>query len=298
MIDLYNPEELRAEIPMVVARANATLHRDDPRRITTDELQKESVDNQRPRMRRVMGDSYEQLDLHHARLRSFRNILVLTTFFLVLLLSLVIWFVNANPAFIPFCFPREIPSTDLTVIKGTVINGMHCPTQSGDETQPTGSDILVVALLGALGGAASATLSIRNLKGTSSPYDVPVALAFLKVPFGVLAAILGLIAVQGNFVPGLSRLDSQGQILAYALILGVAQQSLSRLLDKKAQELLEGLPGGGKVEPRPPGPGKLERQADEAQGKSSDEVVPAQRSRRIVYSFRRRPHAVRSGAVE
>jgi hypothetical protein len=256
MIDLYSPAELRAEIPMVVARANATLHRDDPRRITIDELQKESVENLRPRMRRVVGDSYEQLDLEHAQLRSFRNIVLISACFLLLLLILTVSFVTTHPTFIPFCFPGEpLPNAS------TVIQATHCPTSSGLRAAPTGSDILVVALLGALGGATAATLSIRNLKGTSTPYDVPVALAFLEVPLGVLAAILGLVAVRGNFVPGLSRLDSQGQILACALIFGFAQQALSRLLDKRAQDLMEGLPGGTNVEPRPRGEGKLEIKA-------------------------------------
>ncbi|MGM9474511.1 hypothetical protein ACS5PJ_21280 [Pseudarthrobacter sp. YS3] len=258
MIDLYSPAELRAEIPMVVARANATLHRDDPRRITIHELQKESVENLRPRMRRVVGDSYEQLDLEHAQLRSFRNIVLISARFLLLLLVLTVSFVTTHPTFIPFCFPGEQSPNAPTVIQAT-----HCPTSSGPQAAPTGSDILVVALLGALGGATAATLSIRNLKGSSTPYDVPMALAFLKVPLGVLAAILGLVAVQGNFVPGLSRLDSQGQILAYALIFGFAQQALSRLLDKRAQDLMEGLPGGTNVEPRPPGEGRLEIGASE-----------------------------------
>jgi hypothetical protein len=204
-------------------------------------------------MRRLVGDSYEQLDLEHAQLRSFRNIVLTSACFLVLLLSLAVVFVYYNPTFMPFCFPG-----DLTPDAPTAPQTTHCPTTSGPQAAPTGNDILVVALLGALGGTTAATLSIRNLRGTSTPYDVPVALAFLKVPLGVLAAILGLVAVQGDFVPGLSRLDSQGQILAYALIFGFAQQALSRLLDKRAQDLLEGLPGGTNVEPHPPGEGKLE----------------------------------------
>jgi hypothetical protein len=114
-----------------------------------------------------------------------------------------------------------------------------------------------LSLFSELWAALAATLSIRNLKGTSTPYDVPVALAFLKVPLGALTAILGLIAIQGNFVPGLSVLDSQGQILAYSLVFGFAQQMLSGVLDKRAQTLLEGLPRGKATEPAPPGPGKL-----------------------------------------
>jgi hypothetical protein len=101
---------------------------------------------------------------------------------------------------------------------------------------------VVVALMGLLGGALAAALSIRNLRGTSTPYDVPVALATLKVPLGAFTAIVGLVAIQGEFVPGLSALDSQEQILAYALILGFGQQVFTRTLDRKAQDLLEALP--------------------------------------------------------
>jgi hypothetical protein len=58
MVDIYDKNQLRAEIPLVVARANETLHRDDPRRITVEDLEAESVESLRPRMRRVISDSY------------------------------------------------------------------------------------------------------------------------------------------------------------------------------------------------------------------------------------------------
>ena len=64
----------------------------------------------------------------------------------------------------------------------------------------------------------------------------------LKGPLGAFTAIVGLVAIQGDFVPGLSVLDSQEQILAYALVLGYAQQVFTRLLDQRAQTLLSGLP--------------------------------------------------------
>jgi hypothetical protein len=133
-----------------------------------------------------------------------------------------------------------------------------------------------VAALGALGGALAATLSIRNLKGTSTPYDVPVALAFLKVPLGAMTALLALIAIQGDFVPGLSVLDSQGQILAYALVFGFAQQAFSRLLDQRAQTLLEGLPGGTGTEPDPVGASRPEPPVAREPAGTSAGVPPAE----------------------
>ena len=118
---------------------------------------------------------------------------------------------------------------------------------------PHGNDIVVVSLLGLLGGALAAAVSIRNLRGTSTPYDVPVALSLLKVPLGAFTAIVGLVAIQGDFVPGLSALDSQQQILAYALVLGYGQQVFTYTLDRRAQTLLDGLPA--KDGSAPPGGG-------------------------------------------
>jgi hypothetical protein len=238
LFDLYTDDELRAEIPMVVARANATLHRDDPRRMTVAEMNALPQKRLRPRMRRVVGDSYEQLDLEHRQLRSFRNIVLMAAAFLLLSVAVTLYFVTTHPTWLPLCF-------------GSATNGQSCPSGQGANVHPTWADILIIAGMGALGGAFAATLSIRNLKGTSTPYDVPVALAALKVPMGALTAILGLVAIKGGFVPGLSDLDNQSQVLAYALLFGFAQQALSRLLDMRAQDLLEGLPGGEATAPLP-----------------------------------------------
>ena len=249
MVDLLDEDEVRAEIPMALARAQSTLRRDDPRLMDAEQMQADasrpgSVNRLRPRLRRLIGDSYEQLDLDHAQLRSFRNILLLAALSVFILVVAVVVIVSRYPTWIPLCFPKEVVAATNVTTQG----GLNCPTGSG-VSSPRHADIGIVAILGALGGALAATLSIRNLKGTTTPYDVPVALAMLKFPLGAFTAILALVAIQGNFVPGLSVLDSQGQILAYALVFGFAQQAFTRLLDQKAQTLLEGLPGGTATEP-------------------------------------------------
>jgi hypothetical protein len=108
MVDIYDKNQLRAEIPSVVARANETLHRDDPRWITVEDLEAESVESLRPRMRRVISDSYEQLDLEYARLRSFRNMLLTAAFFVIVLVVVTLFVVNQKPWLVPLCFPNEL----------------------------------------------------------------------------------------------------------------------------------------------------------------------------------------------
>jgi hypothetical protein len=152
---------------------------------------------------------------------------------MTILTATTVILVSQTPTILPLCFPAD----------GVADSGdplLNCPTGS-NVLAPSGDDILVVSLLGLLGGALAATVSIRNLRGTSTPYDLPVALSTLKVPLGAFTAVLGLVAIKGDFVPGLSALDSQEQILAYALLLGFGQQVFTMTLDKKAQSLLNGV---------------------------------------------------------
>ena len=234
MIDVYDDAEIEAEIPAAVARSQQTLHRDDPRRALVDALGVQAVARQRAFLRRTIEDAYDALDRQHERIRSFRNIILLLAVCIAVLVGITIVAVASRPSIMPLCFAADGSSAD-----GVLLN---CPTGT-DVRSPSSEDIVVVALLGLLGGALAAAVSIRNLRGTSTPYDVPVALAWLKVPLGAFTAILGLVAIQGDFVPGLSALDSQQQILAYALVLGYAQQVFTYSLDRRAQTLLDDLPG-------------------------------------------------------
>ena len=134
---------------------------------------------------------------------------------------------------------------------------------------PRSGDVPIVALMGLLGGALSATFGIQKLRGTSTPYAIPVALSSMKLPAGALTAIVGLVLVHGEFVPGLSELDSQGQILAYAVVLGVAQHLFTRFVDRRAETVLNSLPS--KDGSTPTG----ERPARATEGKETPDVVHA-----------------------
>ncbi len=168
--------------------------------------------------------SYAATDAQYARLRSFRNILTAVSIaVLVVAVGLagmgLLW-----PEALQLCFG---PAADRV-----------CPTGSAS----TGKDAIVIEILGAAGGALAAVLSVRRMQGTSTPHSVPLALALLKLPFGALTAILGLVLIHGRFVPGLTNLDTSGQILAYAIALGVAQHAVTALVDRKGHELLAGIP--------------------------------------------------------
>jgi len=254
MVNLYTEPDLFAEVPGAVARAQATINRDDARCIAASDLQALPLPRRRARLRQLVEDGYEAVDQQHAQLRSFRNIVLMSAVLFTLLVGVTVAVVSMNPTVLPLCFPHQVTAAGNTIVESR----LNCPSRS-NTSSPSGGDVWMVALMGLLGGALATSVSIRNLRGTSTPYDVPVALAMLKVPLGAFTAMVGLVAIQSGFIPGLSVLDSQQQILAYALILGFGQQVFTRLLDRQAQTLLSGLPSKDVAErpepaPRPTGP--------------------------------------------
>jgi hypothetical protein len=101
----------------------------------------------------------------------------------------------------------------------------------------------LVLVVGLAAGAFAAALAVRGMKGTCTPYGVPVAIALLKLPAGALTALFGTLMLRGAFIPGLSALDTQGQIIAYAIVFGYAQQVFTRLVDSQAHTVLSGSTG-------------------------------------------------------
>lgn len=227
LVSLYDDAEVDAEVPDAIARVEAGVHRDDPRRLAVRSLaDMRSGPRKRAALRRAVTIGFEAVDRRHAQVRSFRNIVLLTSLLVTALMAAVGVVLTLSPEAVPLCF-KDAASP------------LACPSGGSD---PGPLDIWVVMLLGLLGGALAAAVSIRTIRGTSTPYDVPVALACLKVPAGAATAVAALIFIRGEFVPGLSALDNQEQILAYALVFGYAQQLLTKLIDRQAQDVLDAVP--------------------------------------------------------
>ena len=251
LVDLYDETEVESALSDVLAKIQQ-LGRDDPRRLRAESLTTMKPGEARRRvLRNSLDAAYGAADAWHRRQRSFRNIIVLATAGITVLLVLVGLLVFVNPSYMPFCFenvqqaegaqaaalPASVPGEAVTAFRTT-----SCPTGETNDRGPAPADIVIVMLMGLLGGSLAAAISIRNVQGAGTPYDIPVVLATLKVPTGALTAIAGLVALRGNFVPGLSALDSQEQILAYALVFGYAQQLATGFLDRRAQSLAREAP--------------------------------------------------------
>jgi hypothetical protein len=194
------------------------------------------------------------------RLRSFRNVVVLATV-LMTLLAIGVGVVGfTRPTWLPLCFaPQEAGKS--VVVCPTGQSDPFTPSQSGlmaqegvpvrdidvvvaETVKP--ADVMVVELVGLTAAAVAAAAAIRNIKGSSERYGLPLALATLKLPTGAMTAVLGLLLMRGQFVPGLNALDNTGQIVAWALVFGFAQELFTHFVDQQGQTVLNSVRGADK----------------------------------------------------
>jgi hypothetical protein len=193
----------------------------------------ESGPAKRTQLSKTIEIGHESVASALARLRSFRNI--------VLLVTLLVWVLVAVIVLVGFYLPDSVALCFTSPRQAALV---ACPTGDGPGRLPSRADAFVIALLGVIGGTLSSVVAIRNLRGSSTPYNLPVALALLKIPTGAVTSLGGLIMIRGQFIPGLTVLESQPQILAYALVFGYAQQLFTGLVDKRSLSLLDNLPDG------------------------------------------------------
>ncbi|WFB10919.1 hypothetical protein LRS74_30655 [Streptomyces sp. LX-29] len=220
----------------VVAQAEQHLRPDDWRLVALRAELRRTNGRLTPGARelaaRTLDAANHAENIERARVRSFSNILMLSVFVMSVLTTLfVVWgFVDVNGVAVKMCFTPEPGKT------------LECPI--GHEAN--GSDVLLVAFAGALAAAFAGALSLRNLQGTGAPYQIPMMLLLLRLPVGALSAIIGILLIGGQFVPGLKALDTSPQIVAWALAFGILQETVTRLVDQQGKTVLANIRGSGK----------------------------------------------------
>jgi hypothetical protein len=188
------------------------------------------------------------------RVRSFRNVLLVSGGLLAVLATVLAVVGLLSPTTLPLCFAPEEAGQAIVVCP----TGQSAPFSTDRTTGATATDVddavsatahagdvLLVELVGLAAAAVAAAAAIRKIRGSSEPHGLPVALAVLKLPTGAVTALLGILLMRGGFVPGLSALDTSAQILAWALVFGYAQQLFTRLVDQRADSVLQSVRGGG-----------------------------------------------------
>ena len=255
----YAPlEEVQARLPDLVATVDEQLLPGDRRRVSADDIlrriQKANgskpatlTDEERGGIVVAVRAAYSALEREYVRVRSFRNIVYGISGCLAVIAIAIAVVTALFPTVLPICFTPEN--------KVVCATGEAVFTEGGDLDVVIGTivsrwDYVVLEFVGLVAAAVAAAATLRQVKGTSTPFTVPVALAVLKLPTGALTAVLGLLLMRGQFVPGLSNLDTAAQIVAWALVFGYAQQLFTRLVDERGQAVLSAV--GGPENPNKP----------------------------------------------
>ena len=182
------------------------------------------------------------------QVRSFRNVVVAAIVAMTVLAVGVAIMGFLRPTAVPLCFrPESGGRTTLVCPTGEsmtepVAQGSGEPLRDIDAAEKSTAqpmDLFVVEMIGLAAAAVAATAALHGIRGSSERYGLPVALAVLKLPTGAVTAFLGLVLMRGQFVPGLTALDTSAQILAWALVFGYGQQLFTRLVDQQAHTVLD-----------------------------------------------------------
>jgi hypothetical protein len=270
-------EYVCGQMPSLLAHVRAHLPFNDPRRDRVEELAELSRRKAlSPVERNILVSAVRAANSEGRRevmrVRSFRNVLYLAaTIMTVALIGLTVLALS-RPDVVPLCFAPTgkvvCPTSETAIARGAAIDPVV-----REQADPW--DILTVEILGLIAAAVASAISLRGIRGTATPYSLPVALACLKLPTGALTAVLGLLLMRGNFVPGLSALDTPAQILSWAVIFGYAQQLFTRFADQRAHAVLDQVGAPSPGDPRlggvrdhglspPPDPADAEPERDDA----------------------------------
>jgi hypothetical protein len=137
---------------------------------------------------------------------------------------------SLSPGNVNLCVPQTQPVTQAQVT---------CPTA---RSAPSGGDVFFVELVGLLGASLIGSIAIRKMRGTSTPYAVPMASLLVKLPTGAMTAVGALILLRAGVLGPAVAASATPQILAYALVFGASQQTFTRLIDQQAQTVLDSIP--------------------------------------------------------
>jgi hypothetical protein len=157
----------------------------------------------------------------YSKIHVFRRVLAIVTALLGLLVAVLAVWHAIDPGLLSLCGGGE-PQRCLT----------------GPE--PQGSDVAVVALVGAIGGLLAIAFALGDAQATPGRYDPRPWQAALKPVAGAATAIAGVLLIQADLIVGPGGSRSESLFLAYAAAFGFSQQLFTRFVDKRAETLIAG----------------------------------------------------------
>jgi hypothetical protein len=262
LLRLAPPSYIFGQLPGLLERVRKCMPKEDLRRIRLEELVKnrQTALSDQDRDLIVAARHAAAVESRHevTRLRSFKRVLLVSAAVLAIGVVAIAVFGFIWPDKVPMCFNPDgsIVCTTSTTPVGPASEVTPSDVDTAMRNAASGWDITVVLGVGLIAAALAAAASLRGIRGTSTPFSLPIALALLKLPTGAMTAILGLILMRGEFIPGLSALDTSGQIISWAVLLGYSQQLLTRFVDQRAQTVLDNVGRTAPDRSQPDAPGE------------------------------------------
>jgi len=99
-------------------------------------------------------------------------------------------------------------------------------------------DLASIEVWGVLGGLIGAIVGLRRMRTSRDPAGLHLTQLALKLPAGAMTALFGVVLLQSGIVPPLKPVAS-GQIAAYAVLFGFAQEALTRFVDRQSARILD-----------------------------------------------------------
>ncbi|MEU2061153.1 hypothetical protein [Streptomyces sp. NPDC013455] len=242
-------DDVKALLPDMAALVKEQFSPRDPRRLRIDQITRKlnEPDNRslEPSDRSFLAETVSLarrlLRKQTLRVRSFARIVSLGLALGTVAVALAAYRWNDM---VPLCFTPEYDNKFMIVCPTRSVGGFtQRPSTDEIARASRAADYLVVEIVGLVSAGIASAAALRRIRGTSLPYNVPVALALLKLPTGALTAVLGLLLMRGGFVPGLSALDSTAQIIAWSVVLGYSQQLFTKSVDSQGQAVLDAVHG-------------------------------------------------------
>jgi hypothetical protein len=237
LLMLVDEDVLRARIPFIrdALRRHVDEHDSEfkPMGKDLEELEKKVAygRSDRERLRAIRAYADSRSDATQRDIRAFRNLLLVITVPLGVLLAIVAIVYAVDPSLITVC-ARDVASLKMN----------QCPNGT---TKAAGADVVQIELIGALAGLLSAIIPLRRARRLTGPYSIAIVQAALKMFTGAAIALIGVLLLQSDLLPGLSP-QPGSRVLPYAAFFGFAQQVLTRLVDQRAGELTEATQTGTK----------------------------------------------------
>lgn len=218
LVRLSHPVKVKAMIPTIIANARQVLEPTSAQLTALDEYNKKSrlTPDDQESLAECVSAVYERLASEYVRARSFRNVLFATSFVMTVL--------AVGLGILAALRPEIFASAEML------------------NTSAPRLELWEAEVLGLIGASIVGSVAIRRMRGTSTPYAIPMASLLLKLPTGALTSTAGLMLIHAGFLSSTFVPASMAQSIAYAVILGGSQQTFTRFIDHQAQTVLDNVP--------------------------------------------------------